>query len=99
MLKLPTAVVSILSFCGLAAALPAFPGAEGYGATTPGGRGGQVILVTNTNATGAGSFRQALLTPGPRTIVFRVSGVITLTSEIYLEAENLSYLTVAGQTS
>lgn len=79
--------------------LPAFPGAEGWGSETPGGRGGKVIIVDNLNADGPGSFRQAMLTAGPRIIVFRVSGVITLTQSILLQAENLSYVTVAGQTS
>jgi hypothetical protein len=80
-------------------ALPAFPGAEGWGAETPGGRGGQVLIVTNTNPSGPGSFYTAILTPGPRTIVFQVSGVIKLNTVIKLGAESLSYLTVAGQTS
>ncbi|MBL8027100.1 MAG: T9SS type A sorting domain-containing protein [Fibrobacteres bacterium] len=81
-------------------ALPAFPEAEGYGAETAGGRGGKVIFVTNTNADGPGSFRSAITTPGPRTIVFKVSGVIDVgTLAIKIENENLSNVTVAGQTS
>jgi hypothetical protein len=79
--------------------LPAFPGAEGFGAETPGGRGGQVLFVTNLNPSGAGSFKAALLTSGPRIVVFKVSGVVQGQGEIYLQAENHSYLTVAGQTS
>jgi hypothetical protein len=79
--------------------LPAFPGAEGYGSETPGGRGGQVIIVTNLNADGTGSFKQAMTTPGPRIIVFRVSGVIKFSGQVYLNAENLSNVTIAGQTS
>ena len=82
------------------AAVPAFPDAEGYGAVTPGGRGGKIIVVTNTNASGPGSLLAAMMTTGPRTIVFRTSGVINLgTSEIILEPATLAYITVAGQTS
>jgi pectate lyase len=80
-------------------AIPAFPGAEGYGSDTPGGRGGQVLIVTNLNASGPGSFFDALLTSGPRIIVFRVSGVIQGQGETIMQAEQYSYLTVAGQTS
>jgi len=56
--------------------IPAFPGAEGWGAYTPGGRGGQVIHVTNLNNNGPGSLQEALNTTGPRIIVFDVGGVI-----------------------
>ncbi len=84
-------------------AIPAFPGAEGGGAYTKGGRGGAVIEVTNLNADGAGSFREACLTEGARTIVFRVGGTIDLGGQkIILEntgGQNYDNLTIAGQTA
>lgn len=76
----------------------AFPGAEGFGADSVGGRGGRVIQVTNLNATGPGSFRDAVMQTGPRTVVFRVGGTITLDRRIDLTAAN-SHLTIAGQTA
>jgi hypothetical protein len=87
-----------LAFCTLHS-LPSFPDAEGYGGSTPGGRGGKVLFVTSLLSTGPGSLRTALQTSGPRIIVFRVSGVIRLTGKIQMDNENLSYVTVAGQTS
>jgi hypothetical protein len=78
--------------------LPVVPGLVGFGTTTPAGRGGAVLRVTNLNDSGAGSLRAALLATGPRTVVFEVSGVITLQSRITL-AEANSFLTVAGQTA
>src|SRR3954463_10183578 len=76
--------------------LPAFPGAEGFGATTPGGRGGKVIVVTNLNDSGPGSLRAACEASGPRIVVFRVSGTIALKQAITVRNP---FLTIAGQTA
>lgn len=76
--------------------LPAFPGAEGFGAASVGGRGGKVIEVTNLNDRGAGSFRAALEADGPRIIVFKVGGTIELDSSLKIENP---YVTIAGQTA
>jgi pectate lyase len=80
--------------------LPAFPGAEGYGSDTPGGRGGKVYIVTNLDPSGPGSFGDAIRATEPRIIVFRVSGVIDMKiiSSWKLSDQN-AYVTVAGQTS
>ena len=75
---------------------PAFPGAEGFGKYTTGGRGGRVIEVTNLNDRGPGSFRAAVEASGPRIVVFRISGTIPLESEIKIRNPNL---TIAGQTA
>ncbi len=76
--------------------IPSFPGAEGYGAESVGGRGGEVLFVTNLNDSGPGSLRAAVESSEPRTVVFRVAGVITLDSELHIDDP---YLTVAGQTA
>lgn len=74
----------------------AFPGAQGYGTATPGGRGGRVIEVTNLRSGGPGSFRAAATARGRRIIVFRVSGTITLQREVDITNP---YVTIAGQTA
>jgi pectate lyase len=76
--------------------IPAFPGAEGFGASTPGGRGGNVIAVTNLSDDGPGSFRAACEAEGPRIVIFRVSGLITLTRKLIIRNP---FITIAGQTA
>ena len=78
------------------ARIPAFPGAEGGGMYSLGGRGGKVITVTNLNDSGPGSFREACETGGARIIVFNVSGIIKLETPIIVRAP---YITIAGQTA
>lgn len=74
--------------------LPAFPGAEGFGAVTQGGRGGRVIKVTNLNPSGPGSFQAACAEEGPRIVVFDVAGVIRGDISIVH-----SKITIAGQSA
>src|SRR5215213_2183920 len=72
--------------------VPAFPGAEGFGAFASGGRGGSIYHVTNLNDSGAGSFRDAVSQPN-RTVVFAVGGIIRITSRIAVR----NNITIAGQ--
>ena len=81
---------------GAAVVIPAFPGAQGYAATATGGRGGEVIEVTNLDDEGLGSLRAAVEEHGPRIIVFRVGGTITLHSELVITNPDI---TIAGQTA
>ncbi|MBI5296002.1 MAG: hypothetical protein HY869_11055 [Chloroflexi bacterium] len=76
--------------------LLAFPGAEGFGALTVGGRGGRVIEVTTLDDTGPGSLRDAVEAEGPRIIVFRLAGTIGLESSLVISSP---YVTIAGQSS
>ena len=78
------------------ARIPAFPGAEGGGMYSFGGRGGRVIVVTNLNDDGPGSFRAACEAAGPRIVIFNVAGIIRLTDRIRVRAP---YITIAGNTA
>jgi len=73
----------------------AFPSAEGFGKYATGGRGGKVLIVTNLDDDGEGSFRKAATANGPRIIVFAVSGTIHLNSSISIKGN----ATIAGQTA
>jgi len=78
------------------AGIPAFPGAEGGGMYSFGGRGGRVIVVTSLEDSGPGTLREACEAGGPRIVVFNVAGVIRLKDRIRVRAP---YITIAGQTA
>ncbi len=74
----------------------AFPGAEGYGKYTVGGRGGRIIKVTNLNDSGPGSFREAVEAKGARIVVFDVDGTIELQSPLRIDNDSI---TIAGHSA
>src|SRR5690606_28044298 len=76
--------------------LPVFPGAEGYGSTTPAGRGGQIMKETNLNDSGSGCLRAAVEATGPRIVVLELSGRIRLSSPLTIRNP---FITIAGQTA
>lgn len=78
------------------AKVPAFPGAEGGGMYSFGGRGGKVYIVTSLADSGPGTLREACEAAGPRIVVFNVSGIIHLKMPIFIDAP---YITIAGQTA
>ena len=95
--------LSVMMLCmfsafGLQAAwaqAPAFPGAEGHGRYVTGGRGGEIIHVTNLNNAGTGSLRAAVSGNKKKIIVFDVGGVIPLASDLNIGQNT----TILGQTA
>ncbi len=79
-----------------ASGVVAFPGAQGFGANTVGGRGGKVYEVTNTSDSGPGSLRNCVQATGPRVCVFRTGGLIVVKTPLVIRNP---YITVAGQTA
>jgi pectate lyase len=104
-------IITIAAFCSLIASCKAqkqsvnsspgenksiaFPGAEGFGKYTTGGRGGKVFIVSNLNDKGPGSFREAAEAKGKRIVVFAVSGTIHLETRLFIKGD----ITIAGQTA
>ena len=74
---------------------PAFPGAEGHGRYVTGGRGGEVRHVTNLNDKGEGSLRAAVNGNNKKIVVFDISGIIALESDLVIGANT----TIEGQTA
>ena len=94
-----TTLVAVILFASPAYAIPAFSGAQGYGANATGGSGGDVYHVTSlADGNTPGTLRYGIYSAGSsgRTIVFDISGAITLTSALKINKPNI---TIAGQTA
>ena len=82
--------------------LKAFPTAEGYGRNATGGRGQNIYVVTNTNDSGAGSFRKAVDDADANnggTVIFKTGGTVNLQSSIVIGSDNAENITIAGETA
>lgn len=88
--------ICLILFTNLNSQIPAFPGAEGFGSKTVGGRGGRVIAVTNLHSKGPGSLRVALQASGRRIVVFKTGGTIWLKKNINIK---YPFITISGQTA
>ena len=95
MKKVITTLTLVALTLATQAQVPAFPGAEGHGRYTTGGRGGKIVHVTNLNDKGTGSFRQAVSGSDKKIVVFDVGGVIALSSNVNIGANT----TILGQTA
>lgn len=88
--------------CGISIGINAqnvvsFPGAEGFGRYTTGGRGGKVYIITKLTDDGSeGTLRYALNQKGPRYVIFKTGGTIYLESPLKIKEGNV---TIAGQTA
>ncbi len=92
---LATLALAVITMTSQAQTVPSFPGAEGHGRYVTGGRGGQIIHVTNLNDSGTGSFRAAVSGTSRKIVVFDVGGVIALKSNVNIGANT----TIMGQTA
>ena len=101
--RLAGVVLGLVGSAPAVTALPVVPGAMGFGTDTPAGRGGMIYRVTHLGDDGPGSLRHGVEgVEGPRTIVFEVSGVIRLNSDLVLRHDShgrYGFLTIAGQTA
>lgn len=107
----------VMVFCGVGTYAqflyaPAFPGAEGFGRYTTGGRGGKIYHVTkltdycddakygekisDSSEDAKGTLRYALRKKGARIIVFDVAGTIDLVCPLRITRDSV---TILGQTA
>ncbi|RSL87038.1 putative pectate lyase C [Fusarium oligoseptatum] len=93
-MKLSLSLLTLAAGSAVQAAVPAFPGAEGFGKDSVGGRNGEVYKVTNLNDSGSGSLRDAVSKPN-RIVVFDVGGIIKITGRMVVSKN----VYIAGQTA